>query len=132
MAAVCPRLRSTVDVVRIDGAGSGLVCLYDRQDPSGGQVVVNEPGLLLASLLDGSRDVHAVRAAFVVRSGLQVDEREVSELVRQLDAAYLLDSARYRSRFQESVAAFRAAPTRVPAHAGRAYPEEGDELRAFL
>jgi len=94
--------------------------------------MVNEPGLLLASLLDGRRDVRAVRAAFVVRCGLQIDEQEVSELVRQLDAAYLLDSGRYRSRFQESVAAFRAAPTRAAAHAGRAYPDEPDELRAFL
>src|SRR6266511_4055467 len=61
--ATCPRLRPTVDLARVEANGARLVCLFDRQDPPSGQVVVSEGGLLLASLLDGERSVQAVRAA---------------------------------------------------------------------
>ena len=132
MAAVCPRLRPTVDLARVQADGQSLICLYDRQDPSGGQVVISEPALLLASLLDGERTVPAVRAAFALRTGLSLTERQVAEFVRGLDDANLLDSDRYRDRLRERVEAFQRLPTRPAAHAGGAYPADPAALRTFL
>ncbi len=130
--ATCPRLRPTVDLARVEANGARLVCLFDRQDPPSGQVVVSEGGLLLASLLDGERSVQAVRAAFALRTGAVVTEQQIVEFVRQLDEANLLDSERYREHVRQSIEAFRSSPVRLAAHAGRAYPADPDELCAFL
>ena len=53
--APLPRLRPGVDAAPVPPEhGDNLICLFDRQDPTGGQVVTTRVGLLLASLLDGS------------------------------------------------------------------------------
>ncbi|MDP8922687.1 MAG: AmmeMemoRadiSam system protein B [Chloroflexota bacterium] len=130
--AACPRLRPTVDAVPIEYGSQRLVCLYDRQDPSAGQVVLSEHGVLLASLLDGRRTPSAIRMLFALRGATAVGTLEIAEFVRQLDEAYLLDSERYRERERQRAAWFRAQPTRPTAHAGGAYPAGPTELRAFL
>ena len=111
-----PRLRLGVDVAAVGSEqGEELVCLYDRQDPSAGQVVVTRAGVFLASLLDGARTLSGVRAAFALRSGLDAAATDLAAFVDQLDQAYLLDSPRYRG----SSAARRR---RVPARSGRGRP----------
>jgi MEMO1 family protein len=132
LTAPCPRLRPTVDLARVDADGQALICVYDRQDPGGSQVLISEPGLLLASLFDGQRTPSAIRAVFALRTGVAITEQQVVQFVRQLDGANLLDSERFRARLAESVAAFRAAPTRPAAHAGGAYPDDPLQLRRFL
>ena len=109
-----------------------MVCLYDRQDPSAGQVLVGEAGLALVALLDGSRTLPALRAAFALRTGAVLGERELADFVRHLDRANLLDSERYRARRGATVDGFRRAPTRLATHAGSAYPAEPAALRGFL
>lgn len=109
-----------------------MIFLFDRQEPGGSQVVISEPGLLLATLLDGARTAPAVRAAFSLRTGLAVTEQQIADFVRQLDQANLLDSDRHRDRLQAQVDAFRRLPTRPAAHAGGAYPSDGAGLRQFL
>lgn len=127
----CPPLRSAVELARVQADGASMICVYDPQDPAA-QIVVSEPALLLASLLDGERTVEGVRAAFVVRTGMAVSEPQVADFVRQLDQANLLHSDRYRARLRESVERFRRSPTRAAAHAGGAYPADAAQLRRFL
>lgn len=130
--APCPRLRPTVDAAPLEDGAQKLVCLFDRQDPSAGQVVLSEHGVLLASLLDGRRTLPAIRALFSLRVPAAISVADIADFVRQLDEAYLLDSERYRERERGRADSFRALPTRPPAHAGGAYPGEPTELRAFL
>jgi AmmeMemoRadiSam system protein B len=128
-----PRLRLGVDVVAVGAEhGEDLVCLFDRQDPTGGQVVITRAGLFLASLLDGTRSASAVRAAFALRAGQALGPVEVSSFVDQLDRANLLDSARFRAQQLRIAAEFRAGPTRPAVHAGGAYPGDPVALRSFL
>ncbi len=119
-------------MTRVSANGQSLVCLYDRQDPVAGQVVVAEAGLVLLGLLDGERTPSAVRAAFMLRTGLSLTEEQVRGFVEQLDDANLLASERYQDRLSRSLTEFRAAASRAVAHAGGAYPGDPDELRAFL
>jgi MEMO1 family protein len=132
LTAPCPRLRPTADVARVDVDGQTMICVYDRQDPGGSQVLIGEFGLFLASLFDGHRTPSAVCAAFALRTRMAIAEQQVVEFVRQLDGANLLDSERFRARLAESVAAFRAAPVRPAVHAGGAYPDDPLQLRRFL
>jgi MEMO1 family protein len=128
-----PRLRPGVEVAAVGPEhGENLVCLYDRQDPSAGQVVITRAGLFLASLLDGSRTASGVRAAFALRAGAVLGPTEVEAFVNQLDRANLLDSPRYHTRLQRVANEFRRLPSRPAVHAGGAYPSDPAALRTFL
>jgi AmmeMemoRadiSam system protein B len=122
-----------VDAARVPAQGDAeLVCLFDRQDPGSGQVVITRGGLLLASLLDGVRTPAAIRSAFALRTGATLGPGEVEAFVQQLDTANLLDSPRFRERARRVADDFRARPTREAVHAGGAYPGQPAALRAFL
>jgi hypothetical protein len=131
--ALLPRLRPGVDVASVGTEqGEDLVCLFDRQEPGGGQVVITRAGLLLASLLDGTRTAGAVRAAFGLRVGRAPSASEITAFVEQLDRANLLDSPSYRAGQQRVADEYRASPTRPAVHAGGAYPGDPAMLRGFL
>lgn len=132
-ATPLPRLRPSIDVAEVGPEyGEDLVCLYDRQDPSSGQVVMSKAGLLLASLLDGTRTTSAVRASFALRTGATLGSQEISAFVDQLDRANLLDSPRYRQTQRRVAREFRGRSARPAVHAGGAYPGEPTALRRFL
>lgn len=131
--AACPPLRPGIDAIRMPSQGDeDVICLFDRQDPLLGQVVITQAGLLLASLLDGERTAAAVRAAFALRTGVSIGPGEVEAFVDQLDGAGLLDSPRYQARREQVVMQFRTRPTRAAVHAGGAYPGQPRTLRDFL
>jgi AmmeMemoRadiSam system protein B len=128
-----PRLRASVDVTGLGPEhGEDLVCLYDRQDPASGQAVITRAGLLLASLLDGSRSASAVRAAFALRTGSTLGPAEIGGFVDQLDRANLLDSPRFRAEQRRIAEQFRTLPARPAVHAGGAYPGDPVALTKFL
>jgi predicted class III extradiol MEMO1 family dioxygenase len=128
-----PRLRPSIDMIEVGPEyGQDSVCLYDRQDPENGQVVISKAGLLLASLLDGTQTASAIRASFALRTGATLGAQEISAFVDQLDRANLLDSPRYRETRRRVAREFRARSTRPAVHAGGAYPGEPGALRSFL
>lgn len=128
----CPRLRRTIDVARVEDGGGRMLRLYDRSDPTGSQVVLSEHGVMLASLLDGTRSVSAIRAQFANRLGAPIELADVMRFVEQLDEAYLLESERYAGRERRIAESFRSGATRRAHHAGGAYPSDPVELRIFL
>ncbi|MCC7372644.1 MAG: AmmeMemoRadiSam system protein B [Chloroflexi bacterium] len=128
-----PRLRAAVDAARVPPQhGDDLVCLYDRDDPAGAQVVMSQGGLLLASLLDGRRSASAVQAVFALRTGQTLPSEDLTAFVDRLDQALLLESTRYQLHHRRIAEAFRRGPTRPAVHAGGAYPGHPDDLRDFL
>ena len=128
-----PRLRPGVDAAPVPPEhGDNLICLYDRQDPAGGQFVTTRVGVMLASLFDGNRTESGVRAAFALRTGSMLAPHDLAAFVAELDKANLLDSPRYRAQQQVLAGQFRVGPLRPAVHAGGAYPGEPDALRAFL
>lgn len=132
-AAPLPRLRAGVDVAAVGSEnGEELVCLFDRQDPTAGQVVITRAGLLLASLLDGVRTASSVQAAFALRVGTVLRPADLAAFVEQLDRANLLESPRFRERQQRIADEFRRAAVRPAVHAGGAYPGDPAVLREFL
>jgi AmmeMemoRadiSam system protein B len=128
-----PSLRaSAIDVAPVAADGQRLFCLRDRLDPSSSPLVVSEPALLLASLLDGQRTVGAVRAAFLLRTGVGLPEGEIAAFVERLDQAGLLDSERLQRDLEAQRQAFLELEERPAIHAGSAYPAEPAELKRFL
>ncbi len=101
------------------------------QDPlslSDKTIVVPQPVAPLLALLDGTRDLDEVRAAFLLRSSAYLTPSQIESLIENLDQALLLDNRRFRNAVQEVVTAYRSQPSRQPAFAGGAYEADPDEL----
>lgn len=128
----CPAVRPSVDLGVVRTAEGDAYCLYDRLDPDAGQVLVGEAALDAVYLLDGTRSLPQLHAAYSIRTGRSVNVAQLGALVDRLDGALLLDSARYRAHVAHRLESFRSAPARPAAHAGGAYPDEPGELREFL
>jgi AmmeMemoRadiSam system protein B len=126
-----PRLRA-VEVLATAVEGRQMYCLRDPGEPDGGAVLVSREALLLLSLMDGERDLDALRAAFALRTGAQLLPSQVEELVRGLDEACLLVGPRFERHRAAQRADFHAAPLRAAIHAGGAYPGDEAALDAAL
>jgi MEMO1 family protein len=109
-----------------------VFCLRDRTEPGAAQLVVSQPALLLASLLDGQRTLPGVSAAFLLRTGARLTESEIARFVQRLDEANLLDSEAFRYRLEQRRQAYFEQLTRPAIHAEAAYPADRGELERFL
>jgi len=128
---VHPKLRP-VETHWIEHGGQPALLLRDRLGLSEQAVVVPRPLVPLLMLCDGTRDVGALRAAFELRSGLNLSLSTLQRILDQLDQALLLESPRFEEAKAAALAAFRQAPARPPVLAGGSYPEEPAELKSFL
>jgi AmmeMemoRadiSam system protein B len=101
--------------------------------------MIQEPVLLqgelidLLGLLDGRRTLRDLQLEFVRRrGGLIVDSARLERLIRQLDAAGLLDSPAHAARKKRLLAEYLKLEVREPSHAGVSYPAEPGRLRSYL
>lgn len=84
------------------------------------------------ALCDGTRDLAGLRAALMVRFGVQVPLEVLAQLVAQLDQALLLDNEHSAAAYGAALAAYHDAPFRSPVLAGQSYPADPDPLAAYL
>ena len=126
-----PELRP-VDPQWVEHQGRRFVYLKDPLALSGSGVLVPEALIPLLALCDGSRDVSGLRAAMMLRTGVQLTPSTIDEFLSQLDQAFLLESDAYQAASDQAIADYRAAEHRRPSHAGSVYPEDAAELSAVL
>jgi AmmeMemoRadiSam system protein B len=86
----------------------------------------------ILTLCDGTRDLAGLRAALMVQFGVRASLQVLTQLVAQLDEAYLLDSERFTQAHDAALQAYREAPFRPPQLAGHGYPSEPEQLAAFF
>ena len=126
-----PALRN-IDAVSIDHEGQPAVCLYDPQGLVETQLVLSTPAFFVAACLDGRNGMDDVRRAFGEQFNADVTEDDVRAVVEVLDRNGFLNTPRFRAILDETLRSFQALETR-PAHlAGRSYPAEPGELRAYI
>jgi hypothetical protein len=126
MTAACPRLRP-IELFPTEIDGRRVVCLRDPAGLSEQLAFVPNAAVVILSLCDGRRTAADVAHAATRRLGATVDERQVRELLDQLDEALLLDTPRFHAHARRLLEEFRAAPLRAATHAGQSYP--GDRTR---
>lgn len=125
-----PRLRPYVEALPTKLEQLGDEVVYVLKDPwklSARQVILPLPGLVLASLFDGTRTLPEVQAEFARRHQVDVPLARVEELKEALEEALLLEGP----HLDRAVHEFRSAPVRPPACIG-SYPGEPGELTRFL
>ena len=112
--------------------GQRYLSLRDPLGLAAEAVLVPESLAPLLALCDGSRDVGTLRTGLMLRTGTQTTESTIADLIRQLDAALLLENGTFRRASAEALEEYRRADSRSPSHAGLVYPAEPDELGATL
>lgn len=109
-----------------------MLLLRDPLRLSDVQIAVPRPLGALLGLMDGSRDEAALEAALQVRAGVRLAPSLLPKLLADLDAAYLLDNARYAKAKAEALRAYREAPFRPLTLDGSSFPPRSDLAVAQL
>jgi len=123
-------MRPKVRFLEVQPYGEG----YLLSDPLGlsPSFLASAELLFLLSLMDGRRDEEEIRKEFFKGTGKLLPKEELKKLVKELEELGLLLSERFFERLREEKEKLLSAGVREPSHAGSAYPEDPEELRAFL
>ena len=101
------------------------------RDPTGlvdESVLVPEALVALLMLCDGSRDVSALQAATMLRTGVQLTPSMIRDVLARLDEAMLLENGAFGQAYEEALRTYRDAPHRPLSHGVLVYPEGRDDL----
>lgn len=126
-----PKLRP-IEVRPFVQDGRPLLLLRDPLSLSGQIAVLPQALGPALALCDGTRTLYGIRVALLLQYKLQVDLAVLAEVMETLDALYLLENERSAAAQAQALADYRAAPHRLPASAGGAYPADPAQLRALL
>jgi hypothetical protein len=132
MARTLPPLRLELDLMPSPMSDRPGLLMRDPFQYSDATIIV--PPLLAQSLalFDGESTDLDLRAWLARKTG-ELETAELAEhLLRTLDDNGFLQSEAFFRMRDAKHAEFAAAPERAPAHAGSAYPEEPDALRATM
>jgi hypothetical protein len=96
----------------IEQDGQQWIGLHDSTGFSPAQVALSPVAFFVISHFDGQHSIADVQAAFIKRFGQVVSLAQVSQLIRQLDEALLLESPRFAEVYGARVKAFLDNPVR--------------------
>ena len=114
------------------GQGQELLFVFHDPEGFGGTIVAPYQDLILVALMDGTRTLAEIQAAFRDKMGIEVARTELERIVAQLDGAYLLAGERFEEYRREQAERYLSNPLRPAAHAGGAYADDPNELREEL
>jgi MEMO1 family protein len=110
-----------IQVHPIQHQGQEMLLLRDPLQLAGASIAVPRALGLLLGLMDGSRDEAALEAALRVRAGVRLAPGLLSQLLADLDKAYLLENERFVAARSAAVEAYRQAPFRPLTMDGTAF-----------
>jgi len=115
-----------VDIVPIEHDGQPSFCLYDP-------LVLSPAAVFVVSMLNGQNGVEDIQHAFRAQSGgVTLDSAQILEIVGHLDRSGFLQSENFDAIYARVSEEFCKADIRPAYLSGKSYPEDPDELRAFL
>ena len=126
-----PRIRP-LDVFPVQISGKEMIGLRDRTGISPEVVFVPPQAFLLISLMDGENSLRDLQAAYMRKYGELLFIERIEELIKQLDAHYLLENRRFSDYFHHLKEEFKETNIRKAAFAGNGYEEDAERLKAQL
>jgi len=127
-----PRLRKSLDIIPTEHEGQRVFAVHDPLGLATEQILVPGEILFLMSLMDGEKTISDLQIAFTKQFGQLIMDDRIRQITAELDERGLLDSARFREQVLDIENEFRAAEARETSHAGDAYPDDEEGLRALL
>lgn len=131
MLSSYPKMRY-VDAFPVDISGQRYVYMRDPLALGDKMLGVALPAFFILAHFDGQHSIQDIQAAFTRQFGEILLEKDIQELIRQLDENYLLDNERFVEFRRNLEGEFKRAPVRLPWHAGKVYPSEPAVLRETL
>lgn len=127
-----PVLRS-LDAFPVDHNGQRYICLRDPEGFVEEQILLTPPAFFIAYQLDGQNDVTDIQYAFARQFQGQILRRDdIDTVVQYLDTHGLLHTERFVAIRQHVERTFADAVVRPAYLAGKSYPPQSGQLRAFL
>jgi AmmeMemoRadiSam system protein B len=126
-----PKLRF-VDSFPVEHEGSKYICLRDPQNTNGNILLVPPQALYIISHFTGKNSVLDIQTSIMKQYGNLIYKEQITELVKQLDDALLLDSDKYRNHQKQLEEDFKISSIRQPSHTGISYPSDSNELNSWL
>lgn len=132
MANALPRLRMNLDFMPSPMEDRPGLLIRDPFDYSDVTLIIPPVLVQVLEYFDGERTEQDLRAALYEITGDLTIGQVGQQLQEALEKAGFLDDATYAQMRETREREFAESPTRLPAHAGAAYPDEPEELRGFL
>lgn len=127
-----PALRA-LDAFPIEHEGQKYVCLNDPSGTVEDQLVLTPPAVFVAANLTGFNDRAAIQKAFAEQyDGAPITIEQIDEVVDLLDKHGFLHTPTFEAMVTQVHETFHGSDTRPAYLAGKSYPGEREELRAFL
>jgi AmmeMemoRadiSam system protein B len=126
-----PRLRA-VEAFPVEQDGERYVALRDPAGYTSAVIMLPVALVDILTLFDGSHDVRGIQAEIMRKEGELVEREHIEKLAAALDEHGFLDSPAFAARRTSIDDAFLAAPHRPARHAGGAYADHPEQLRAAM
>jgi AmmeMemoRadiSam system protein B len=126
-----PKMR-WVEVLPVSQDGREMFHLRDPEGLTEKSLVVSKDVLFLIALMDGKRSLRDLQAEYVRASGTIVHLEQIQSVVEAMDTGFLLDNERFQNCLQKLKNEYEAAPYREPCCSGRSYPDNREDLLAYL
>jgi AmmeMemoRadiSam system protein B len=126
-----PRIRP-IEAFPLQQSGQELIGIKDPTGIFSEMVFVSPETFFLISLMDGTNTLRDLQAAYLRRYGTLLYTEKMEELVRQLDACYLLENRHFQDYLGTMREAFKKATTREAMFAGKGYEANPEQLKATI
>jgi AmmeMemoRadiSam system protein B len=124
-----PPLRH-LDMFPAEQEGQQVIVLRDPAGVFSEMIALPIPAFFIVSCFNGTNRIPDVQAAFLQQFGQRVRTEDVQSLAERLDEYLLLYSPRFDEKRKALEADYGALPVRPACHAGQAYPDNPEALRA--
>jgi hypothetical protein len=128
-----PKMRTDLELIPTSFQGQKALLVRDSLGLIRHPVILQGEALSLVALIDGKRSLREIQVELVRRRrGELVDVESIEKFIRELDAAYLLQSNHYAQEKGRVLAEYDSLEVREPAHAGVSYPSAASDLGPYL
>ncbi len=128
-----PRLRTDIDIIPTVYRGEKVFLVKDSLGIIPDPVLLRGEALQFIGLIDGKRDIREIQLEMMRRrGGIFVRIEDISGMLSELDAAFLMDSDNYRKRKAVLIREYSRQDIRNAFLAGKSYPEKPDDLTSYI
>lgn len=124
-------LRRDIDLIPFGENGDERILMRDPSGYSDRVLMLHPAALLIIEQFDGSSSARQLTERFR-SAGIDLPVEKILEFVSLLDQAYFLESSSFVAHRDALDAEYMRNPVRKYVFAGYSYPDDPEELRAFI
>ncbi|MFH1992693.1 MAG: AmmeMemoRadiSam system protein B [Pseudomonadota bacterium] len=128
-----PAIRKDLEFIPVQQGNQQLILIRDHLGLVREGMGVAPHLFQIMALLDGTKTIRDLQMELMrQRGGVIVGADEVSDLLKKLDDAFMLDSEKFNKAKYQIEAEFNASTVRPCFHCGKSYPDNPAELKKRL